>query len=183
MFSSLVKDACDIFSNKYRTHLPDEVNGCCEHFSLLFQAENPQFSGKPLHLLGHRSCFPNRHHNYNDNGYPNPDKNFYHVMVYLDDNHIVDVTNKQLDTEGPPYRILNKEEVIAEWLVVADDWDIIETILDASELASVPGREYYVKNCHVELRECIDSGVLILTGTENDNPWLEMLNKETTGIG
>ncbi len=109
----------------------DRVSGMCEgitaDFCHLFREE---LYATPLHLLGHRSNYPNRSKNHQHQ--PSPDPRFYHVICQFPEEQLtLDLTYRQLDRQSTLYyHIQPLAAVHAEWLVVAPDWEMVNTFLD-----------------------------------------------------
>ena len=191
---------CEAFVQKFpQLNSPEKVFGTCEYMCNTFcKLVSPTIKAKPLHVIGHRTVFPNRYSGWDF--YPNPDMYFYHVVVQIEDHIIIDVTYRQFDIHSSTaYKIMSIEEFKENWMTMADEYETvndigaIETLLRQSRrgfikkahhltdvqtitISHLKWWEQLVK-CYVDVNKLITSGDLILTGTDHDNPYKKRMSR------
>jgi len=159
---------------------------------------NPTLQGKKLYLYGQRTFFPNRHICYEE--FKNPDERFNNVVYLLNDEIVVDFSNRQWDMKGAIFKIDSLDSFKKDWLVVFSNIEVMESFTQIESCLLQSTEEWQKKaypsssdrqiTDHVaenktsaikhyrEVLKFINEGLMSFTGTEKDNLWLQKMNGE-----
>ena len=119
-----IKKCCELFINTVGNPNiadPDEASGGCEDISNFFLRDFPQLEGRLFYLLGYLTFRPRRHVYWHE--HPNPDPGLWHTMIIFPGDMVLDLTSRQLDSEGSVYTIIPKEDVLKEWVSYSENVD------------------------------------------------------------
>jgi hypothetical protein len=156
---------------------PDGVVGQCVRVSEEFCITYPDLRGEILSLCGYRTLKPRRYRFDIHKAFPDsfPDYDYCHTVILFPDKLTVDLTYRQLDTEGAPFIFFSMKQIIAEWMLYTVRYSdpIVQAMVFHTEARSNEPHLKTMQDAYHKTRYYRERGALHMTGTHHDNPYLD----------